>query len=219
VRICPFCNSEIPEQAVICRYCGSQLDAASGPAVQARPESQVLTLIMGILGLFCFPFGIVAFVLWLGHRGRVRRGMVRQDGSATAGMVLGLVGFAWQMLFLIAGIYAFFSPAFREPFVAQMMREIHKAQEKHKSSKGEYAAAPAQLKDFGGEPAVETAKWFGYRLEFKASEGEWSCTAIPKDPERYRHFYIDQTGKLRHSKTADIGPHSPEYRPPGFPGD
>jgi len=219
VKTCPFCSSDIPEEATICRYCGSQLEAVAGIGVRARPESQVLTLIMGILGLFCFPFGIVAFFLWLGHRGRVKSGVVRADGSATAGMVLGLVGIAWQVLFGIAGVLMFFSPAFREPVVAQMMLEIHRIQESHKAATGEYASTFDELRKHGSEVPVEVYGFFGYRLDMKGGGTEWSCTAIPKDPEGYRHFFIDQTGKVRHSKTADIGPHSPEYRPPGFPGD
>jgi hypothetical protein len=169
---------------------------------------------MGILGLFCFPFGIVAFVLWLGHRGRVKRGLVRSDGSAIAGMVLGLVGIAWQILAAIGIVYVMLSPAVHEAIVAKSLRTLHQAQEEYKAKNGEYASASANFEKDEAKAIDEVAKFFGYRLEFEASKDEWSCKAIPKDTEKYRHFYIDQTGILRESKTPDIGPDSPPYQEP-----
>ncbi len=212
MKVCPFCNSQIPDEAIVCKFCGSQLDARAAFGAGARPESQVLTLVMGIFGLFCFPFGIVSIILWFGHRGRVKRGLVRSDGSATAGMVLSLVGIGWQMLFIIAAVFIIFSPAFHEAMVAQGLRSLHQAQAKYKAENGEYASAPAQLKKYDGEAGIEIAKWFGYKLEFEAGKDAWSCKAIPKNPDKYRYFYIDQTGTLRHSKTADVGPESPPYK-------
>ncbi len=218
MKRCPFCGSNIPLTATECTFCGERLEGTGDlPGRQLETSSpQVLTLVMGILGFFCFPFGITAIVLWFSHRGKVKRGLARPDGSATAGMVVGTIGLCWQMLVFI-GIIAMWS-FICEGVAYGALGSIHKAQEEHMSINGSYAVELEQLERYDVQSPNELGSLFGYKFELTSDGESWSCVASPLEPgeeNKLHYFYIDQTGKVRISDSEDIGPDSPEYVLPG----
>lgn len=223
MRKCPFCDSEVADTVVLCRFCGETLGHAT-PAQAARGSSQVLTLVMGILALVCFPigplFGIVTVVLWAVHRGRVKRGFVKPDGLATAGFVIALVGILWQMLAVVA--YVAYKDVLDEALAAETLMEAHKAQERYRQANGEYASDKSQLERYGLEDTDSIGAFIGYSFKLTSDGSEWSCVASPVEPDadknRRRYLYINQTGVVRCSKTKDVGPDSPEYVSPGYHG-
>lgn len=86
--------------------------APPGAAVAARPEDNLATvaLILGILGVLCFPIlGPVALFIGNGSRRRIREsgGTLGGEGKATAGFVLGIIGtvfLALAVLLVLLGI-------------------------------------------------------------------------------------------------------------------
>lgn len=225
MKRCPFCNADVPDYAVTCRFCGQQL-GSSGPrqAPGAKSESQVLTLIMGILALVCIPIGpifaIVAIALWAVHRGKVKKGLARPDGTATAGLVLAVIGIVLTVMAIVmmVAVWSNVVGTIGEPFAAAQLQEIRKAQELHQQSTGQFATELSQLEAYGLAPIEEMSRWFKYDFHLRSSGDYWSCIASPIGPTSSeftrRYLYIDQEGTVRCSPNADVNSTSPEYHMP-----
>lgn len=219
MRKCPSCGSDIPDNAVVCRFCGEKLGLPASYAMQQRAGSQILILIMGILALICFPvgpvFGLVAIILWLSYRGKVKRGLAGPDGSATAGLVLGIIGSSLHILAIIGFLALINTPQFGEGIAASQLVALHQAQEEYKKQNNQYATSIPQLKKLGAETFEDFANWFDYKFEMEGDGESWSCIARPAKPEvkgyKLHYFYVDQSGVLRSSETEEVGPDSPVY--------
>jgi hypothetical protein len=218
MRKCPACGSDIPDDAVVCRFCGEKFGKPAPYAMRPKSGgSQVLLLIMGILALLCFPigpiFGLVAIILWISYRAKVKSGLAGPDGSATAGLVLGVLGSVLHVIAIIGIVAVMNTPQFGESMVASQLVAFHQAQEEYKKQNGEYATEISELNKQGVKAFIGIAGWFDYKLELKGDGESWSCIARPAKPEdngyKMHHFYIDQTGVLRSSETEDVGPKSP----------
>ena len=227
MKKCPFCGADIPYNALVCRFCGERLEAPAqgyGYSAPAKTGSQTLTLVMGILGFFCLPLGIVAIILWANHRSKVKRGLAQPDGAATAGMVLGFVSVVINIIAIIAFVVIWMSMwgMMYESMTAAQLMQIHEAQQRHMQLNGRYAYQLSELSSHGVQDMGQFSSFIGYDFDLTSDGTTWSCVASPArtgdGDNRMRHFYVDQEGVIRVSDTVDIGPESPPYRFPGSPG-
>jgi len=216
MRKCPFCGSEIPDNAMKCRFCNENLEARD-MGITKKVEPQTVTLVMGILSIFCFPFGIVAIILWAAHRSKVKKGLVKADSSATTGMIIGIIGIFLQIIFVIAMVFVFssFFAMLGEPMTATQLLVIHKAQEQYKNANNTYATNLKQLEKYGVQGVRELGSFTGYEYFLQSNNYQWSCIAKPIDKDsKKKYLYIDQEGTVRYSDTEEIGPQSPPYQMP-----
>ena len=111
MRICPYCNQGIADNAVACSWCSANL-AGTVPqmgAPYAGPQETnglaIGSLICGIL-FFIFPSALVAVVLGHISRSQIRKSQGRQTGSgmALAGLILGYLGISFIPILIIAAI-------------------------------------------------------------------------------------------------------------------
>jgi len=90
---------------VICRYCGSRIkpEEWARPAASLQPQAStnglaITSMIMGLLGIspLALIFGYVA-------KGQIRAsgGLQAGGGMATAGIVLGWLGLAWFVAWIL----------------------------------------------------------------------------------------------------------------------
>lgn len=85
-----------------------------------EPANATTIFVLGLLGiLVCGILGIVAFFMGRGYKEQVAQGLVKKNGLAEAGYVLGLVSMIllvlWIILFLFVGLGAIFSSGMTVP--------------------------------------------------------------------------------------------------------
>jgi predicted acyltransferase len=80
---------------------GGPMYGASGPP--KADGSAIASLVCGIVGLFCFIPAIVAIVLGASSKRRIDQsnGQLTGGGMATAGLVLGIVGVALGVIYVV----------------------------------------------------------------------------------------------------------------------
>src|SRR5688572_4095139 len=109
---CTTCGAQIPQGSAYCHNCGRPAVAASAPAsspttgatpaaVSGAPQTDpkaILSLVLGLAGLFLFSIfaGIPAIVLGHMARARIRQsiGQLQGAGIALAGLILGYISVA-----------------------------------------------------------------------------------------------------------------------------
>lgn len=96
------------------QYGGSSFGGPGGPhAAPKRNGLGIAALVLGILALLTGAiaigglFGLVAIVLGVMGRGRVKRGEADNGGMALAGIILGVLGLLLSVL-VVAGLATFF---------------------------------------------------------------------------------------------------------------
>lgn len=97
----------------------SEYENEARPRMRRESPNAVLVLILGILGILvccCGFFGVIAFILGALEREKVSQGIYEPSGILTAGWVLGIIGVAlfliWVMgayLLLVFSILYWFS--------------------------------------------------------------------------------------------------------------
>jgi hypothetical protein len=84
---------------------GYQPFGSGGFGAPVSHRKALISMILGIVGLFCVPFifSILAIVLGVQARNEIDRspGTYKNRGMATAGMVLGIVGIAFGALYIV----------------------------------------------------------------------------------------------------------------------
>jgi hypothetical protein len=116
VKLCPYCSSQIQEDALQCPDCqrwldpklDSTLNADSAPLV--LPPRRISGLAIGSLACAIFGIGpgsIAAVILGYLARREIRRDPLRIDGKglATAGIILGWMGIFLLCVLLVLAIY------------------------------------------------------------------------------------------------------------------
>lgn len=110
---CEKCGAKHDERAMKCANCGYDFSRntradvpQAGNAVASTPGVAVASLVLGLLGLFCFVpiFGIPAIICGHVARKQINRssGRLTGGGLALAGLILGYVGIVVSILMLVA---------------------------------------------------------------------------------------------------------------------
>ncbi|MGO9115728.1 MAG: DUF4190 domain-containing protein [Thermoguttaceae bacterium] len=116
-RACPMCGEQVVAAAAKCRFCGAVFDPRLAGSPMHRGKGYqgfaVTSMVLGIVGIFAFCFGILFGVLAVIFGGVALNGMTRSrnsegKGMAITGLVLGIIecgGWGlWYLLIIIAAI-------------------------------------------------------------------------------------------------------------------
>lgn len=202
------CGSQLGGDNV-CRKCES-----SGLRSPKRP-APALILALSIPGLLLPPFAVAAALLGARYRKRVERGTVPDSRVARLGFILGAAGVLVAIIETAALLYLL--PVMLGPDISEneasavaALRDICHAQSDHMRLTGSYAKNLELLRERGFLGLKNQA---GYHFEMMVSRDarEFEVRAHPIEPgvTGVRHFYIDQSGVLRWSKSVDVGRTSP----------
>jgi hypothetical protein len=123
---CNHCGQEIPDESSLCNHCGQPLGPVypvsappgMGPGMAAAPSvygvpartdtKATISMVLGILSLFCFTVftGIPAIVLGHMSRAEIKKsmGQLKGEGLALAGLITGYIGSSVVFILIIAAI-------------------------------------------------------------------------------------------------------------------
>ncbi len=75
-------------------------------APESASTQAIIALVLGIVGLFCNPFGIAAWIIGQKERNAIKRGESPEAGMglATAGWILGIIDTVLLILSILAGM-------------------------------------------------------------------------------------------------------------------
>jgi len=236
---CPTCLSDNPEGARFCFKCGSVLPVgAVPPPLPRRPGSvaqaptkkgwAVAALVCGIfsaltLGIL-FPIGVAVGIIAV-VKTRKRPETYGGQTMATAGLItsavsVGLLVFVGVLAAIAIPNFVAARNAASEATAITALRHVVSGCESYAAVDGQYPESLDELVRAGlvNPGLIAPARGYTYRYErqTRADASGYTVVASP-DTSRsglHRWFYVDETGVVRRSDSADVGPHSPPS--PGY---
>jgi type IV pilus assembly protein PilA len=235
---CPNCLLDCPEGSRFCPKCGLRLEPIGAPPpLRQRPDSggpppkkgwataALVCAVFSVLSLgLLFPVGVVVGLVAVV---KTRRSPETHGGEtmAVAGLITSAVSIA--MLILAGVIAAIAIPNFiaarraaTEATVVTALRHVVSGCEEYAATEGQY---PESLEDLvqgrlvnPGLIAPEQGYTYRYERRARPEDAGYTVIAAP-DTSRSglnRWFYVDETGVIRRSDSADVGPQSPPS--PGY---
>lgn len=99
---CPHCGKEMSDDAVVCLGCGRALRTISVYQARTTNGKAIASMVLGLLWLWGVG-SVIALALGYSSRRQIEQSSGTQEGAgfAVAGIVLGWIGLAGLVLFIV----------------------------------------------------------------------------------------------------------------------
>jgi type II secretory pathway pseudopilin PulG len=215
---CASCGGNNPDNSTFCNACGKKLNTAAPETAQspqmpsnAKTDGKaVASLILGILSvtIFWILAGIPAVIFGHISRASIRKsmGLLKGEGIALAGLVMGYISIAAIPFILIVAAIAIPSllrsrQVANESAAVAQLRTINTAEVTHLASKaGSYGTLSELVSEGLLDPRFETTV-FGYEFSvtLSKSKSDYLATATPTSTNAGRYGYLSTSdGVIRY---------------------
>ena len=101
-KVCPQCSETIQAQALVCRFCGYDYRTGSRAATQSTNGLAIASMVLGILWVWWVGSVLALVFGYMAKRQIAESGGSQSGGGmATAGIVLGWIGVATLIGFIV----------------------------------------------------------------------------------------------------------------------